>query len=148
MKKYKWLYAVPAVIGVYLIYLQFKKTRPKPVKLDDVVVPPPNTNTNTGTPVYPLKNGSNNDTVKVLQGVLNMALPTPNPNMASSKKTIEKLVVDGDFGSKTEEALYVLTNKRQINSAAEFQAVIDIVKTKSVIVATTPPPYIPVPPIF
>ncbi len=152
MKKYsKWLYAVPAAVGVYLIYLQFrKKKQGKPINLDTVVVPPnvpPTTGGGTIPAVYPLKRGSKNDTVEVLQSVLNMALPTPNPVMVSSRTTINKLVVDGDFGPKTEEALKILTGKTQVSSASDFQAVIDIIKTKSAS-SGTPPVYNPYPSIF
>jgi hypothetical protein len=112
MKKYKWLYAIPAVVGVYLIYLQLrKKSVPK---LSEVVVPP--TIPPVGSPsTYPLKTGVyNSSAVELLQGVLNRALPSG-----------KKLVVDGDFGPKTEEALYSITMKRVINNSSEFQSVID-----------------------
>jgi len=129
MKKYKWLYAIPAVVGLYLIYLQIKKKKPS-IKINEVVVPP-NVPTNTGgVSVYPLKKGSKNDTVKLLQGILNMSLPMPNPYIISGG-TINKLVVDGDFGSKTEAALNAIAGVKQINSASEFQSVITSVKNSS-----------------
>ena len=134
MKQYsKWLYAIPALVGVYLIYIQIKKKKAKPIKLEEVVIPPISvvggvTGGGGVSSVYPLKIGSRNDTVELLQGILNTALPTPNPVMISSKRTIDKLVVDGDFGPKTEEALSVLTGKKQINNPTEFQFVVDKVK--------------------
>ena len=101
-------YSLPILFGGYLIYKQFAKkddnADAKPPK------PSPATPTNTNSSDYPLKKGSNNETVRALQTLLNTALTT-------------KLTTDGIFGTKTENALFQLTSKKSLNSPSEFESV-------------------------
>jgi len=102
-------YSLPILFGGYLIYRQFA------VKKDDnsdakppPLAPSPATPTNSSD--YPLKKGSNNETVRALQTLLNTALTT-------------RLIADGVFGTKTENALFQLTGKKSLNSTSEFESI-------------------------
>tara|TARA_R110000868_G_scaffold24901_2_gene97569 strand:- start:715 stop:1401 length:687 start_codon:yes stop_codon:yes gene_type:complete len=114
-KKLIW-YSLPILVGGFLIYKQF--TRGKKQGQD---VPPPPPPTPSPDPIgggsvstYPLRKGSKNSTVGSLQSLLNTALACQN-------KTL--LVVDDNFGSKTETALNSLTGKTSIANSADFEAV-------------------------
>jgi hypothetical protein len=114
-KKYL-LYAIPLLVGGYLIYKQFargsKKTEDVP--LPEPPTPLPSPSSPSGSSTYPLQVGSKNSSVGALQSLLNTALQCQN-------KTL--LVVDNNFGSKTEAALMALTNKSSVNSYAEFESI-------------------------
>lgn len=85
-----------------------------------------NTGGNTGTGVdiingtdyedstFPLKKGSRGKEVKAVQKVLNQYLPQWIPGKDGIVIEIKKLSVDGIWGSKTDDALYVLSQKTQI----------------------------------
>ena len=107
------LVGIPVIIGGYLIYRQLRK--PKPNGLSDVAPPPNNNNNNTisngngnvepaPASTFPLKKGSKNDTVGTLQGLLN-----------TSNLVNPKLVIDNNFGSKTQAALVAVYGKNQID---------------------------------
>lgn len=113
------LVGIPVIIGAYLIYRQFRK--PKANGLSDVP-PPPNNNNNNNTisngnggvtpapaSTFPLKKGSKNNTVGTLQGLLNTS------NLVNTK-----LVVDNDFGSKTQAALVAVYGKNQIDDQTDL----------------------------
>ena len=115
-KKYL-LYSIPLIIGGYLIYKQFARgsknnnqDAPPPQPPSPLPSPSPSAPDNT----YPLQVGSKNASVGSLQTLLNTALQCQN-------KTL--LVVDNNFGSKTESALMTLTNKSSVKSYAEFDAI-------------------------
>jgi hypothetical protein len=110
LKKYQktLLYAVPILIGAYLIYRQFRKGSKKvssPVQ-NPYVQPSPTPSTNTTTRSdFPLKLGSKNNFVKSLQWMLNNATNKTRQNMGAWNPANTKLVEDGIFGAKTESAL-------------------------------------------
>jgi hypothetical protein len=100
------LFSVPVLVGVYLIYRQFRK--PKPI---GKYVPPP-----TPMPIvtpdkitticnYPLKKGVYNcELVKQVQWALNH-IPSTSYNSTANLVKYRPLAEDGDFGAKTEAVL-------------------------------------------
>ena len=107
------LFSIPILVGVYLIYRQFRKSKgqPAPTISDNPIT---NVVQSVVSPKcdFPLKRGVNNcDKVSELQMVLN-SFPQDFPN--------KPLVVDGDFGGKTEQALMSVFGKKSIDSAAEL----------------------------
>lgn len=73
------------------------------------------TNTSTGIKKdVVLKKGDRNDSVKELQRLLNVEHVSRSLNIMT-KPTLPKLVVDGDFGPKTEALLMYFTNKNSIS---------------------------------
>lgn len=111
--KKNWYYLIPVAIGGYLIYRQFSKKNdpkadaPNPNPLvNNVVVPIP-------TSDFPLKRGSKNNTVGSLQALLNTALKSQGK---------ELLVVDNDFGPKTEIALNSIYGKNSVANQTDFDA--------------------------
>jgi hypothetical protein len=111
-KKLKYaLYSIPLLIGGYFIYKQFAgKGKEEPAK-DVPPPPPPSPETESD---YPLKFGSKNSKVGILQILLNTGLKCQN-------KTL--LVVDNNFGSKTQSALLELSGKKTLISQSEFEAI-------------------------
>jgi hypothetical protein len=113
-KKLIW-YSLPILVGGFLIYKQFSRGRDK---RQDVPQPPQTGGSGSigsgSSSSYPLRKGSKNSTVGSLQSLLNTAL-------SCSGKTL--LVVDNDFGSKTESALSSLTGKTSISNSTDFEAV-------------------------
>jgi hypothetical protein len=125
------LVGVPILVGAYLIYRQLRK--PKSSGISDIPPPPNNNNNNTvsngnggSTPApvstFPLRKGSKNATVGTLQGLLN-----------TSDRVSPKLVVDNDFGSKTEAALNTVYNKSQIDNQADLDALRSYLSQQSVL---------------
>lgn len=108
MDKKKLLYAVPILVGGYLIFKQFTKAKATD-KMD--VPPPPQQGSTAEITEFPLKKGSRNDSVKTLQSVLNAEL---------SKLGKPLLIVDGIFGAKTEEALKLVTGRTSVDSATDL----------------------------
>ncbi len=111
--KAAWL--LPIGVGLYLIYKQYKKK--SPTAMVDIPQPKSASKSNTSSSVYPLKKGSNNDTVKTLQSILNSAG--------------QSLVVDGIFGSKTQAALQSVYGKTQIDNAADLDVLRNQIKSSS-----------------
>ena len=117
-KKLIW-YSLPVLLGGFLIYKQLSRGRQKG---QDVPPPPPPIIPSTGgsgggsvpAATYPLKKGSKNSTVGSLQSLLNTALTCKG-------KTL--LVVDSNFGAKTEAALFELTGKKTIENESDFNSV-------------------------
>lgn len=115
-KKLIW-YSLPILVGGFLIYKQFSKGKNKN---EDVPLPPlppaPIGGGGGGVPSsdFPLRKGSKNDMVGSLQSLLNTALAC---------KTSPLLVVDNNFGTKTEAALNDLTGKKSVSSASDFESV-------------------------
>lgn len=118
------LFVAPILLGGIFIYKQFKGAGGKrdiqdPEKpqgiltggtsLSKVVVP-------TTPSYYPLKRGSINTAVGALQTLLN-----------SSGQT---LVIDNNFGSKTEAALLAVFGKTQVANSAEFTVLQATMKAK------------------
>lgn len=114
-KKLIW-YSLPILVGGFLIYKQFSrgKRSGEDVPQPPVPTPPIGGGGTPATSTYPLSRGSKNSTVGSLQSLLNTAL-------ACQGKTL--LVVDDNFGSKTEAALSSITGKTSIGSSSEFEAV-------------------------
>jgi hypothetical protein len=110
------LYSIPIIIGLYLIYRQFKKAPASNLPAELKPIPPSNPVT-ISNPVendsFPLKQGSrdagapNNPVGNVvrLQRLLNQKGYIP-----SGSSTTEYLVEDGIFGPKTEAALKYITS--------------------------------------
>jgi hypothetical protein len=115
-KKLIW-YSLPVLLGGFLIYKQLSRGKQKG---QDVPPPPPPIPPSTGgggnsapAATYPLKKGSKNSTVGSLQSLLNTALTCKG-------KTL--LVVDSNFGTKTETALFELTGKKSVANEADFNS--------------------------
>ena len=125
-KKLIW-YSLPVLLGGFLIYKQLSRGRQQGQDVPPPPVPIPPTGGGSGSSspaaTYPLKKGSKNSTVGSLQSLLNTALKC-------KAKTL--LVVDNDFGAKTETALFELTGKKSVTSESDFNAV----KTKLASVCT------------
>jgi len=107
------LFSIPVLVGVYLIYKQFRKSKglPAPTISDN---PISNVVQSVVSPKcdFPLKRGLNNcDKVNELQMLLN-AFPQDFPN--------KPLAIDGDFGTKTEQALVSVYGKSSIDNASEL----------------------------
>ena len=94
-KKKMALYAIPIVIGVYLIYKQLIKPAATDKKDINPLVIPNISVEEVVTTDFPLKKGSKNSTVNTLQALLNTELLRLGKPL---------LVVDGIFGTKTEMA--------------------------------------------
>jgi hypothetical protein len=111
----KLFYSLPILLGAYLIYRQFaiRKDGNSDAPLPTPPTPPSPTPLGTSSD-YPLRKGSRNETVQALQTLLNTALK-------GQGKTL--LTPDGIFGTKTETALFELTNNKSINSASEFESI-------------------------
>lgn len=110
----KILFAIPIVIGVYLIVRQFTKG---PKKSDEPLIQGGETSgTSSSSPIpssdFPLKKGSKGDKVKELQRKL----------LSKDSRSLPKYGADGIFGSETETALKNLFNKTQINDQAELDS--------------------------
>jgi hypothetical protein len=115
LKKNLIWYSIPVVIGGYLIYKQLSKG--KSDNKDTNTKPPAEQDGKQGLAAstvtdFPLLKGKKNNTVSNLQTLLNTALKCQNRAL---------LVVDGNFGTKTEDALFSLSGKRSIVSATELQ---------------------------
>ena len=111
--KKNWYYLIPVAIGGYLIYRQFSKKNdpnadaPKPPVVPDIH----NNQVNVPSSDFPLQKGSRNNTVGALQTLLNSEL-------SSQGKTL--LVVDNNFGPKTEAALSSIYGKSSIANQIDF----------------------------
>jgi hypothetical protein len=111
------LYSIPILIGLYLIYRQFKKAAPVsstlPIELKPIPPSNPVTPTNPENDSFPLKQGSRDKgapyapvgNVVRLQKLLNQKGYIPDGG-----SSIKYLVEDGIFGPKTEAALRYITN--------------------------------------
>jgi hypothetical protein len=107
-------YSIPILVGGFLIYKQFSRGKKRGQDVPQPSIPNPITTIGGGSvaPTYPLRKGSKNSTVGSLQSLLNTAL-------SCQGKTL--LVVDDNFGSKTESALSSLTGKKSISTSDEFE---------------------------
>lgn len=121
-KKLLW-YSIPILIGGFLIYKQFNRGKQRGQDVPQPPQPPAPDRTGSGSgsgsgsgasSTYPLRKGSKNSQVSSLQSLLNTAL-------SCQGKTL--LVVDGDFGTKTETALSDLTGKKSVANANDFEAI-------------------------
>jgi hypothetical protein len=112
------LYSIPILIGLYLIYRQFKKATPSSNSLPEELKPiePSNPRTNDNplaNDSFPLKQGSRDKgapyapvgNVVRLQKLLNQKGYIPDGGTST-----KYLVEDGIFGPKTEAALKYITN--------------------------------------
>lgn len=107
------LFSLPILVGLYLIYRQLRphtKTTPSVLKVNPI--------TNTLQSIssekcdYPLKKGVYNcNKVAQLQSLLN-AFEQNFPN--------KPLIVDGDFGTKTEQALQSVWGTKSIDTESQF----------------------------
>jgi len=119
INKKLFLYSIPILIGGYLIYKQLSRGK---VRGKDDAPTPSNVTAgkeNSGTYTapsgnYPLAVGKKNSTVGVLQTLINTALLCQN-------KTL--LIVDNNFGSKTQAALSSLAGKSSVTNAAELESI-------------------------
>jgi hypothetical protein len=102
------IFSVPILVGLYLIYKQFSNSKKSAPTAD---ANNPSENTNSTTNPYPLKKGSKNSNVSSLQSLLNTALTCQNQTL---------LVVDGNFGAKTEAALNTYFGKKSVENDGEF----------------------------
>jgi hypothetical protein len=111
------LYSIPILIGLYLIYRQFKKAKPSSVLPAELKPIPPSNPVTATNPVdndsFPLKLGSRDKgapyapvgNVVRLQKLLNQ-----KGYIEDGGSSIKYLVEDGIFGPKTETALRYVTN--------------------------------------
>jgi hypothetical protein len=103
------LFSIPILLGIYLIYKQFRKPSDKPYTPPPTPKPPvvpirTPTQTNSGCD-YPLKKGTYNcDLVKQVQWALNH-IPSTSYWTTSNLVKYRPLVEDGDFGPKTQAVL-------------------------------------------
>lgn len=110
-KKKMALYAIPIVIGVYLIYKQLMKPSATDKKdINPIVIPNVNID-EVVTSDFPLKKGSKNSTVNTLQALLNIELSRLNKTLLS---------VDGIFGTLTESALKSITGKITVQTPQDL----------------------------
>lgn len=118
------LYAIPIVIGVYLIYKQLIKPAATDKKDINPLVIPNISVEEVVTTDFPLKKGSKNSTVNTLQALLNTELLRLGKPL---------LVVDGIFGTKTEMALKDVTSKITVQTPQELVAINqDLQKTNQI----------------
>jgi hypothetical protein len=107
------IFGIPVLVGLYFIYKQFAK--PKASDKRDVIPPnPPSPEVIPDIQTksdFPLKKGSKNKSVGTLQSLLN-----------TSDLVTKKLDPDNNFGSLTEGALLTVYGKKQINDAADLNA--------------------------
>jgi hypothetical protein len=123
-KKKMALYAIPIVIGVYLIYKQLIKPAATDKKDINPLVIPNISVEEVVTTDFPLKKGSKNSTVNTLQALLNTELLRLGKPL---------LVVDGIFGTKTEMALKDVTSKITVQTPQELVAINqDLQKTNQI----------------
>jgi len=112
----KILFAVPIVIGVYLIVRQFTKGSGKTepvIQGGETSGTSSSSGTTSTTPsVFPLKKGSRGEKVRELQKKL----------LEKDSRSLPKYGDDGIFGSETETALKTLFNKTQIKDQAELDS--------------------------
>jgi hypothetical protein len=122
-------YALPILVGVYLIYKQFAKNKPLPTS------PTPslnnNNNSNNNNPIYnstyPLKNGSrdagspNNPTglVVELQKLIN-TYGGYRPKVGFYVSLPIRLTEDGIYGSNTEWAVEQYIGKKTVDTRADL----------------------------
>ena len=130
-------WALPIIFGSYLIYRQFSKKnveQAEPVAEIDKIYQDLNTKP-TYTSTYPLKNGSR-DTgsplapkglVVVLQKLINTRGYIPS---SSKLAPFTKLVEDGIFGKKTEEAVNYWTGKKSVDNESDLEALKDALVNK------------------
>jgi peptidoglycan hydrolase-like protein with peptidoglycan-binding domain len=130
-------WALPILLGAYLIYRQFSKGSVQevaPVAEIDKIYQDLNTKP-TFSSTYPLKNGSR-DTgsplapkglVVVLQKLINTRGYIPS---SSKLAPFTKLVEDGIFGKKTEEAVNYWTGKKSVDNESDLEALKDALVNK------------------
>lgn len=131
-------WSLPILLGAYLIYRQFSKKSVQqevaPVAKIEEIFQDLNTKP-TYSSTYPLKNGSR-DTgsplapmglVVVLQKLINTRGYIPS---SSKLAPYTKLVEDGIFGKKTEEAVSYWTGKKSIDNESDLEALKDSLVNK------------------
>jgi hypothetical protein len=132
-------WSLPILLGAYLIYRQFSKQSVQevaPVVKIEEILQDVNLNTKpTYSSTYPLKNGSR-DTgsplapkglVVVLQKLINTRGYIPS---SSKLAPYTKLVEDGIFGKKTEDAVNYWTGKKSVDNESDLEALKDALVTK------------------
>lgn len=106
----KALFAIPIVVGLYLIVRQLtkkdEKPTPPPTPIDPIIGPLP-TPTSSRNDSFPLKKGSYGENVKKLQ----TAIFTINANL------LRRYGVDSDFGRETEAAVVNLLGTKTVTEA-------------------------------
>lgn len=149
------LFAIPVLVGIYLIYRQFR-----PKNVPGKYIPPPNpkppvsptrttTQTNSGCD-YPLKKGVYNcDLVRQVQWALNN-IPITSFATTSGVASARPLKEDGDFGPKTESVLIAFwgadeTNPGQIVNQNEMDILLGYVVTDPAAFQAAENPYVMAP---
>lgn len=130
-------WSLPILLGAYLIYRQFYKKSVEEVAsvakieeiLNEINIKP------TYISTYPLKNGSRDNgspsNPKGLVAVLQKLINTRGYIPSSSKLApFIKLVEDGIFGKKTEEAVIYWTGKKSIDNESDLEALKDSLVNK------------------
>ena len=113
------LLSIPVIVGIYLIYRQFKKPakmniQQKQNTISQVKNTPKAIPNPTPSCKYPLKKGLYNcETVRTLQKALN-SYPEAVVDRGGSNKVLDSLIEDGDFGAKTEAYLIAVTSELAI----------------------------------
>jgi len=119
------VFAIPVLIGIYLIYRQLRKPKAIPrsvqqkqVAIEEVKSTPKAITNPTPLCSYPLKKGLYNcAVVKQLQKALN-SYPDVMTSRSGSNLLLSPLKEDGDFGSKTEEYLIAVTSTLAIEKGS------------------------------
>lgn len=132
------LFAIPVLIGIYLIYKQFSKGSsakgkyvPSPTpKPNPNVTPAPTTTVHTSPSLpcdYPLRKGVYNcGLVKQLQWALNR-IPSTSYDTTSNLVKYRPLTEDGDFGPKTEAVLKDFWGSADVANQSEMDIVLSYV---------------------
>jgi hypothetical protein len=106
------LFSLPILAGLYLIYRQLRHTKTTPSVLSVNPVTDKLQSISSEKCDYPLKKGVYNcNKVAQLQSLLN-AFEQDFPN--------KPLIVDGDFGTKTEQALQSVWGTKSIDTESQF----------------------------
>jgi hypothetical protein len=106
------LYSIPILIGLYLIYRQFKKAKPSSVLPAELKPIPPSNPVTATNPVdndsFPLKLGSRDKGAPYAP--VGNVVRLNQKGYIDGGSSIKYLVEDGIFGPKTETALRYVTN--------------------------------------
>lgn len=154
------LFSIPVLVGIYLIYKQFKKPK-QSGRIGEYVPPPtpkPVENNPTTTPCdYPLKKGVYDCAkVQMLQWALNH-IPYTSYDSTTNLVKYRPLKMDGDFGEKTQAVLidfwkdgaYVGGNSvitTQVSNKAEMDLILSYVIEDEAAFQAAENPYVVAPP--
>jgi len=126
------IYGIPVVVGLYLIYKQFSKSKAIQALPPSPTPPSPEKPTQptqpTGKDSFPLKNGSRDagapyapaGRVVALQKMINIKGYDSAENTKTSATYLKE---DGIFGPKTEAAVLFWTNKKSVDNQNDWDTI-------------------------